>query len=65
MMWMSTIITIAGAMSVSTATTLEQCEIVLIQQVDRMNAGSVRDAYCQSAISNDRVYVIKDGRTLP
>jgi hypothetical protein len=63
--WIAVIIALAGGSSATTATTLHQCELALFQTVDRLGASTIRNAYCQSTVSNDRTYVVRDGKTLP
>lgn len=59
MMWVLVILTIAGGSS-STQSSLAMCA----QQLRMIRTSDVREAYCMSTGSSDRVYFIKDGKHL-
>jgi len=55
-MW-TLVIFAAGISTAETVPNLSMCQ----QQYLAANLSDVREAYCQSAAGNDRVYIVKDG----
>jgi hypothetical protein len=56
-MWVLIVISLHGS-TASTQSTLSDCQRELTRVVD------AQQAYCKSAVSNDMVWLIKDGRRL-
>jgi len=56
-MWILVVVFMAGDASSSTAINLSMC----IQQFESIKFSQVKNAYCQSGGTDDRVYLVKDG----
>lgn len=62
-MWTLIIITLSHGYAYSTKTNLETCERrFMTMQIDYAD---VRQAYCQSIDGRDKVWMVKNGQTLP